>query len=89
MIRRDFWLSRARAPYYGSLFVHVGVIFQDPLPGNALVVARPLVSVRNANVSWAARSFEIWMFKWPELLWSFKGFSDRVKSSVVPRDPWK
>lgn len=89
VIRRDFWLSRARAPYYGSLFVHVGVIFQDPLPGNALVVARPLVSVRNANVSWAARSFEIWMFKWPELLWSFKGFSDRVKSSVVPRDPWK
>jgi hypothetical protein len=89
VIRRAFWLSRARGPYYGSLFVHVGVIFQDRLPGNALVVARPLVSVRNANVSWAARSFEIWMFKWPELIWSFNGFSDRIKASVLPREPWR
>ncbi len=89
VIRRSLWLSRARAPYYGSLFVHVGVIFQDRLPGDALVVSRPLISVRNANASWAARSFEIWMFKWPELIWSFGGFPDRTKARVTPREPWK
>ena len=77
VIRRDLWLSRDRKPYFGSLFVHVGVIFQDRLPGDALVVARPLVAVRNANVSWASRSFEIWMFKWPGLIWSLPGFSRR------------
>jgi abequosyltransferase len=89
IIRRGLWLSRDRDPYFGSLFVHVGVIFQDPLPGGALVIARPLVAVRNANVSWAARSFEIWMFKWPGLIWSFHGFPDRVKRQVCPREPWR
>jgi hypothetical protein len=88
VIRRDLWLSRNRKPYFGSLFVHVGVIFQDRLPGDALVIARPLVAVRNANTSWASRSFEIWMFKWPGLIWSFPGFGDAVKSRVCPRQPW-
>jgi len=89
VIRRDLWLSRDRKPYFGSLFVHVGVIFQDRLPGEALVIARPLVAVRNANVSWASRSFEIWMFKWPSLIWSFPGFPDEVKADVCPREPWR
>ena len=89
VIRRTIWLSRKREPYFGSLFVHVGVIFQDRLPGDTLVIARPLVAVRNANVSWGARSFEIWMFKWPALIWSFNGFSDRIKASACPREPWR
>lgn len=89
VIRRDLWLSRDRTPYFGSLFVHVGVIFQERLPGDALVVARPLIAVRNANVSWASRSFEIWMFKWPGLIWSLPGFPDEVKASVCPREPWR
>jgi len=89
VIRRDLWLSRDRESYFGSLFVHVGVIFQDRLPGEALVIARPLVAVRNANVSWASRSFEIWMFKWPGLIWSLPGFPDEVKASVCPREPWR
>jgi abequosyltransferase len=89
VIRRDLWRSRDRKPYFGSLFVHVGVIFQDRLPEGALVIARPLVSVRNANVSWASRSFEIWMIKWPGLIWSFPGFPDEIKESVCPREPWR
>lgn len=89
VIRRDLWLSRDRKPYFGSLFVHVGVIFQDRLPGDAVFVAKPLVAVRNANVSWASRSFEIWMFKWPGLIWSFPSFPDEVKASVCPREPWR
>ena len=89
VIRRDLWLSRDRKPYFGSLFVHVGVIFQDRLPGRTLVLSRPLVSVRNANVSWAPRGFEIWMFKWPGLIWSFPGFTDSVKARVCPRQPWR
>jgi len=89
VIRRDIWLARDRKPYFGSLFVHVGVIFQERLPGDALVLARPLIAVRNANVSWASRSFEIWMFKWPGLIWSFPDFSGSVKASVCPREPWR
>jgi glycosyltransferase involved in cell wall biosynthesis len=89
VIKRSLWLSRKREPYYGSLFVHIGVIFQNRLHHGTVVLARPLVSVRNANVSWASRMFEIWIFKWPTLIWSFPDFPDFVKARVCPRDPWR
>src|SRR3990170_1072745 len=38
VIRRRLWLSRNRESYHGSMFIHVGVIFQDRLPGRALLV---------------------------------------------------
>ena len=29
------------------------------------------------------------MFKWPDLIWSFAGFSGEAKSQVCPREPWR
>ena len=89
VIKRDFWLARDCIDYYGSLFVHVGVIFQAALPLNVLVIAEPLISIRYGNAMWTPRGFEIWMFKWPQLVWSFGGFSDRAKSAVCVREPWR
>jgi abequosyltransferase len=89
VVRRDWWLGRDRASYYGSLFVHVGVIFQHPPVGRAAVIAAPLITIRYGNAMWAPRWFEIWMFKWPQLVWSFKDFSDRAKAAVCPREPWR
>ncbi|MCX6983442.1 MAG: hypothetical protein NT118_01645 [Lentisphaerae bacterium] len=88
VIRRDLWLARDKESYYGTLFVHVGVIFQEPLPGSTRVIAEPLIAIRQANISWSARVFEIWMFKWPCLIWFFK-YSDSAKSKVIPREPWR
>ncbi len=87
VVRRALWLERQREPYFGSLFIHVGVIFQAPLSGPAVFVAEPLVGIRYGNALWSARAFEIWMFKWPGLVWSFR-FSDAAKSAVCRRDPW-
>ena len=87
VIRRALWLERQREPYFGSLFIHVGIIFQAPLPAPAVLVAEPLVGIRYGNAQWSARAFEIWMFKWPALVWSFR-FSDAAKSAVCRRDPW-
>ena len=89
VIRRDFWLARDRATYYGSLFVHVGVIFQATLPADTLVIAEPSISIRYGNAMWTPRGFEIWMFKWPQLVWSFGGFSDSARSAVCLREPWR
>jgi abequosyltransferase len=89
VIRRDVWLARQREPYYGTLFIHVGVIFQAALPGFAHVVATPWIAIRYGNAMWRPREFEIWMFKWPSLVWSFATLSDSSKSAVTPRDPWK
>ena len=88
VILRSFWLARDRAAYYGSLFVHVGVIFQGRTPWTR-VIAEALITIRYGNAMWTARGFEIWMFKWPSLVWSFNGVSDLAKSRICAREPWR
>jgi glycosyltransferase involved in cell wall biosynthesis len=89
VIRRTCWLSRDRSAYYGTLFIHVGVIFQNPPIANIRVIAEPLIVIRYGNAMWTPRGFEIWMFKWPKLIWSFPDFSEAVKRKVCRREPWR
>ncbi len=89
VINRALWLSRDRVSYYGSLFVHVGVIFQDPPIRHVKVLASPLLAIRLGNAMWTSRSFEIWTLKWPHLVWSFPGISDAAKRAVCEREPWR
>ena len=89
VIRRSIWLERDRESYYGSLFIHVGVIFQERLPGSALVIAAPLISIRYGNALWKSKEFEIWMFKWPSLLWSLRGVTDAARTIVCKAEPWR
>lgn len=89
IIRKSLWTARMREPYYGSLFIHVGVIFQRRGIGLAKVLAEPLVRIRAGNAMWLPRSFEIWAFKWPSLIWSFEGYSDASRKKVSAREPWR
>lgn len=89
IVKRQLWVSRDKERYFGSYFVHIGVIFQLPLPGDALVISEPLISIRYANASWLGKSFEIWMFKWPTLVWSFAGIPDSAKRRVCRKEPWR
>ena len=89
VIRRAGWLDRSDGTYFGTLFAHVGVICQAPFLLPAHVIAEPLVVIRYGNAMWTARGFEIWMFKWPQLIWSFQGVADRAKATVTARDPWR
>lgn len=89
VIRREIWLARERSRYYGSLFIHVGVIFQSLPVANVRVIAEPLITIRYGNAMWTSRSFEVWMFKWPQLIWSFPDFSDNAKRKVCRREPWR
>lgn len=88
VIRRSIWLAREREKYYGTLFIHVGVIFQGPLPEKACVISDPLITVRFGNAMWTPKMFEIWNFKWPGLVWSFSGYSDAAKRLVCAKEPW-
>lgn len=87
VIRRDIWMSREREKYFGTWFVHIGVVFQTPLPSDAILISAPLVAIRNENISWGGRIFEIWMIKWPGLIWSFPDFSDSSKKKICPDRP--
>jgi glycosyltransferase involved in cell wall biosynthesis len=87
VVRRALWLARERAPWYGSLFIHVGVLFSQPVLGAVVVVREPLIRIRYGNAMWTARSFEIWTAKWPLLVWSFSHFSEQARARVSPRAP--
>lgn len=89
VIRREIWIHRERKRYYGSLFIHCGVIFQAPLPGQSVVVADPLIRIRLGNAMWTHRSFQIWMFLWPGLIWSFDSLYPSTKKTIVARYPWQ
>ncbi|WP_323000941.1 glycosyltransferase family 2 protein [Denitromonas sp.] len=89
VIKRQLWLSRNREKYFGSGFIHVGVIFDEPIKEAMLVTADPLVSIRFGNAQWTSRAFEIWMINWPGLIWSFSSISDVSKSAICLREPWR
>ena len=89
IVKKQFWLSRRREKYFGSGFVHVGVIFDERIRENVLVLADPLVSIRYGNAQWSNRAFMIWMFNWPELIWSFTTILDTSKQLIVSKEPWR
>lgn len=89
IVRRNLWQSRDRATYYGSVFIHVGVLFQSPPIEKIIVISEPQVYIRYGNALWSARGFEIWMFKWPLLIWGFNEFSNSSKLKVTPLEPWR
>jgi len=89
IISRRFWLSRDRNSYYGTLFIHVGVIFQHPAIETSKLVCEPLIAIRSGNANWTARTFEIWAIKWPDLIWSFQDFSDAAKRAVCLKEQWR
>jgi glycosyltransferase involved in cell wall biosynthesis len=89
VIRRAVWQARNRERYLGTLFIHVGVVFQAPALDAVRVVAEPLIAIRYGNAMWTSRGFEIWMFKWPELLWSFTQIAQASRGVVSKREPWR
>lgn len=89
VIRRSVWLSRERESSFGTEFIHVNVLFREPLKETAIVIAEPYIIIRYGNAQWTPRNFDIWMFKWPKLVWSLRGFSDEAKNRVCRREPWR
>ena len=85
IVRRDCWLARERERFIGSLFIHMGVLFQDPPLAAVLVLAKPLVRIRYGIGSWTAQTLPIWLERWPALVWSFEGVSAAARAQVCPR----
>jgi len=88
VINRDLWLQREKKRYFGTEFIHVGAIFQAPLPAPALVIAEPYISIRFGNAQWTPRAFEIWMYKWPNLLYSFEHISEQTRQEYQTTPSW-
>ena len=89
IVLRSAWLERDRRTYYSTEFIHVGVIFQAPFAGGVLALAEPIVRLRYGVASWKDRSFKVWMFTWPAMVWSFSRVSEAARASVSSREPWR
>jgi len=93
IIKRDLWNKRNKELYFGTEFIHVGVIFQEYITEKILFISEPLISIRMNNSQWSNRAFKIWIIKWPQLIWSFRSYSDNSKRKICPRHPeqnlWK
>jgi abequosyltransferase len=85
VIKKDLWMQREKERYFGTEFIHVGVIFQDALPAPALIIAEPYIMIRGGNAQWTQRTFEIWLFKWPKLLYSFTNLSEAARKNYSPK----
>lgn len=89
VLRRSIWFEHDRTRYYGSYFVHVGVILESTSITRALIVGHPYIKYRSGNSSWTPSSFEIWNFKWPRLVWESTRLSAPSKEGIVPQEPWR
>lgn len=89
VMRRNVWLSRDRASFLGSYFIHVGVIFQEPLPKGAIALAKPLIAIRFGNTQWRPREFEIRMIRWTELIAALARIPLSVRNRCYPPEPWR
>jgi abequosyltransferase len=89
VVKRAIWLARERERYYGSLFIYLGVIFQERLPSGALVIAEPLITCRMGNShAFSPKLFEALIVNFPSLVWSL-AISESAKSKVCVAEPWR
>lgn len=79
VINRKLWLERDKEKYFGTEFVHVGQLFQAPIPGTVKVLGEPLITIRYGNAQWTSRASIIWLSKWPSLLLSFNKISEELR----------
>lgn len=89
VIRRSIWLERERERYFGSWYVYFGVIFQRRLPGDAHMIATPLITYRMGNIhTFWSNADEILFFSWPSLFDSL-AISESVRKKVYSVEPWR
>ncbi|MCX8472362.1 MAG: hypothetical protein ORN85_01800, partial [Sediminibacterium sp.] len=88
IINREIWLAREKEKYFGTEFIHVGVIFQKPIPGETLLIAEPYIAIRWGNAQWVSRTFKIWAIIWPNLLASFENVSLKLRKKYFQKPSW-
>lgn len=88
VMKREVWFSVDRQPFIGTYFVPAGVILKTNEILSVYYLSDPEILYRSGNQSWTARSFEIWYFKWPRLIWGFTQYPESVREAITPAEPW-
>lgn len=89
VIRRSLWNDREKEKYFGTEFIHVGVIFQADLPRPAHVIVDPLIRQRYGVSMWSSRNFEVSVLKWPLLIRSFENITLQNRERLSCPASWE
>lgn len=87
IIKKEYWIKGQAFKYYGSLFVHVGIIFSSQNIEWGWL-KEPIVKIRYGNASWSARAQEIWLKLWPELIMGFDNVPIDIRLKKVTLEPF-
>jgi abequosyltransferase len=87
VVARSVWREYDRQAYFGSLFIHIGVLFGRPRQVRALLIADPMLVMRDGNAMWSPKAFWVWTQQWPRLIWSFEHFPASTRAAVTVREP--
>jgi glycosyltransferase involved in cell wall biosynthesis len=89
VIRRALWVAAPNERFYGTRFIHVGVLSTLPEGTRTHVLAEPRIRIRLGNAEWSGIAFKVWTELWPNLIWSFDCLSESCKRAICAREPWK
>jgi abequosyltransferase len=68
VVSRQLWNERQSSKYFGSEFVHVGVLLSADLPGPCFVIREPLITIVYGRAHWEKRAALVWLSQWPVLI---------------------
>ncbi len=68
VILRSQWLGRRSEKYIGTEFRHVGLILEAPLPGSAVILTPPAISIQYGVAHWEPRAVKVWTAQWPAVI---------------------
>jgi glycosyltransferase involved in cell wall biosynthesis len=85
---RDFGSAASGRPIKGASFSMLGYC-SSAFAGGVIALGEPLVLIRYGVGNWTSRSSQVWMFKWPALIWSFGWLSVASRAAITRREPWR
>ena len=82
IIKRELWNQANTSLYYGSRFIHIGVLSSLHKNSKILISSIPLIYIRLGNAEWTNISFKIWFHLWPSILSMFDFQNKKLKSEM-------
>jgi len=82
IIKRELWNQANTSLYYGSRFIHIGVLSTLLKNSKILISSKPIIYIRLGNAEWTNISFNIWFHLWPSILSLFDFQSKKLKKEI-------
>jgi abequosyltransferase len=78
LIKRILWINVKSNDFYGSRFIHIGILSKIPSNTKVLILSNPLIKIRLGNAEWTNISFKIWFHLWPSILNNFNKSNEPI-----------